>query len=205
VVCYEYTLEITKLAKQAGLTTICHTAGYIYTEPLKTLLAHMDAVNVDLKGFTDKYYMEMCGIELEQILSTLKTIKQEKVMLEITNLIVPGRNDDRQDIANMTAWIKENLGADVPLHFSRFFPNYQLTDLPATPTETLNMAYEIARSNGLNFVYVGNSPGHEYESTYCPECKTRLIHRSSPEVTILELDESGACKKCGRVVPGIWS
>ncbi len=205
VVCYEYTLETVKAAKQAGLTTICHTAGYIYTEPLRTLLAYMDAVNVDLKGFTDKYYMETCGIEMEQILSTLKTIKQEKVMLEITNLIVPGRNDDRQDIANMTAWIKENLGADVPLHFSRFFPNYQLTDLPATPTETLNMAYEIARSNGLNFVYVGNSPGHEYESTYCPECKTRLIHRSSPEVTILELDESGACKKCGRVVPGIWS
>jgi len=159
VICYEYALETTKAAKAAGLTTLCHTAGYIYTEPLKALLKHMDAVNVDLKGFTDEYYLDMCGIDMEQVLSSLKTIQQEKVMLEITNLIVPGRNDDRQDIANMTAWIKENLGSDIPLHFSRFFPNYQLTDIPATPAETLDMAYNIARSNGLKFVYVGNLPG----------------------------------------------
>ena len=205
VICYEYTLETAKAAKQAGLTTLCHTAGYIYTEPLSTLLTYIDAVNVDLKGFTDKYYLEMCGIDLERVLSTLKTIKQENVMVEITNLIIPGRNDARRDIANMTAWIRENLGADVPLHFSRFFPNYQLTDLPATPVETLDMAYDIARSNGLRFVYVGNVPGHKCESTYCPECKTKLVQRSGLEVTILELDETGSCGKCGRVIPGIWA
>jgi pyruvate formate lyase activating enzyme len=147
----------------------------------------------------------MCGLtDLEQVLSTLKIVKQENVMLEITNPIVPGRNDARRDIADMTAWIKENLGTDVPLHFSRLFPNYQLTDLPATPVETLDMAYDIARSNGLEFVYVGNVPGHEYESTYCPECKTELIHRGGSEVTILELDRKGSCKKCGHPVPGIW-
>jgi pyruvate formate lyase activating enzyme len=173
----------------------------------------MDAVNVDLKGFTGKYYLEMCGIDLEQVLDTLRTIKQESMnrlaagstplMLEITNLIVPERNDARQDIDNMTSWIKEDLGSDVPLHFSRFFPNYQLTDLPATPLETLDAAYDIARSNGLEFVYVGNIPGHRRESTYCPECGTELIHRSGLEVAILELDK-GACRKCGQAIPGIW-
>ena len=115
----------------------------------------------------------------------------------------------RRDIADITAWIKENLGVNVSLHFSRFFPNYQLTDLPATPVETLDMAYDIARSNGLKFIYVGNVPGHEYESTYCPECKTELIHRGSSRdtacrVSILELDRTGSCKKCGHTVPGIW-
>jgi pyruvate formate lyase activating enzyme len=221
VVCYEYTLETAKAAKQAGLTTLCHTAGYIYTEPLRTLLAYMDAVNVDLKGFTDKYYLEMCGAEgeykggrtrgspLRQVLDTLTTIKQENVMLEITNPIVPGRNDTRQDIANMTVWIKENLGTDVPLHFSRFFPNYQLTNLPATPVETLDMAYDIARSNGLKFVYVGNVPGHEYESTYCPKCKAEVIHRDSSRDTAcrvsLKLDKTGSCRKCGQTIPGIWT
>jgi pyruvate formate lyase activating enzyme len=204
VVCYEYTLETAKAAKQAGLTTLCHTAGYIYTEPLRALLKYMDAVNVDLKGFTDKYYLEMCGIELEQVLITLRTIRQENVMLEITNLIVPGRNDKREDIANMTTWIKENLGDDVPIHFSRFFPNYQLTDLPATPTETLDMACDITRSNGLKFVYVGNSPGHKYESTYCPKCNTELIHRSGSDVTILKLERTGICGQCGEIIPGIW-
>lgn len=206
VVCYEYTLETAKAAKQAGLTTLCHTAGYIYTEPLRALLAYMDAVNVDLKGFSDKYYLETCGIELEQVLSTLEEIrKQERVVLEITNLIVPGRNDSREEIASMTSWIKENLGTHVPLHFSRFFPNYQLKDLPATPIETLEMACDIARSNGLEFVHIGNVPGNKYESTYCPDCKTELIHRSGLEVSVLGLDKAGICKKCKRAIPGIWT
>jgi len=205
VVCYGYTLETAKLAKEAGLTTLCHTAGHIYTEPLKMLLEHMDAVNVDLKGFTDKYYLDMCGIDMKQVLISLETIRQEKVMLEITNLVVTDHNDSRQDIANMTAWIKQNLGSDVPLHFSRFFPNYQLTDVLATPLATLDMAYDIAKSNGLEFVYVGNVPGHERESTYCPKCKTKLIHRNEQEVNILELDETGHCTKCGQAIPGIWN
>jgi len=205
VIFYEYMLEIAKSAKQAGLITLCHTAGYIYEEPLKTLLKFIDAINVDLKGFTDKYYLDTCGVDPEQILATLKTIKQEKVMLEITNLIVPGRNDDRDDITKMISWIKQNLGTDVPLHFSRFFPNYQLIDLPATPEETLEMAHDIARSSGLKYVYIDNVPGHKYGSTYCPECKAELIHRNGSEVAILELDKDGICKKCGQIVPGIWA
>jgi len=205
VVCYEYTLETTKAAKQAGLTTLCHTAGYIYTEPLKVLLKNMDAVNVDLKGFTDEYYIDVCGIEMKQVLSTLETVVKEDVMLEITNLIVPGHNDAPQDISNMTKWIKENLGSDVPLHFIRFFPNYQLTELPATPIETLETAYDIARSNGLEYVYIGNIPGHKRESTCCPNCGAELVHRNGEEVSILELDAAGKCGRCGRTIPGIWT
>jgi pyruvate formate lyase activating enzyme len=205
VVCYEYTLETAKTAKQADLTMLCHTAGHIHTEPLKALLAYMDVVNVDLKGFTDKFYLDVCGIELKQILSTLETVRKENVMMEITNIIVPGHNDNPQDISNMTAWIKENLGNDVPLHFIRFFPNYQLTDLPATPLETLDAAYDIAKSNGLEFVYVGNVPGHKRESTCCPNCNTELIHRNGEESSVMELNEKGNCGKCGRTIPGIWN
>lgn len=204
VICYEYTYETAKAAKAAGLTTLCHTAGYIYTDPLRTLLEYIDAINVDLKAFNEEYYKKICGIGMEQVLSTLKTIRQEKVMMEITNLIVPGHNDNAQDISNMTAWIKDNLGTDIPIHFSRFFPNYQLTDVLATPTDTLEMAYDIARTNGLEYVYVGNIPGHEYESTYCPKCQTKVIHRNGSEVGIPELDEVGYCKKCGCAIPGIW-
>jgi pyruvate formate lyase activating enzyme len=205
VICYEFTLETAKAAKKAGLITLCHSAGYIYKEPLITLLEHIDAINVDLKGFSEKYYQEMCGIELGQILNTLKTIKQQNVMLEITNLLVTEKNDSREDINSLTRWVAENLGKDTPLHFARFFPNYQLTNLLATPLETLDMAYEIARFNGLEFVYVGNAPEYKYQSTFCPSCKKELINRNELEVSIPGLDEKGICKNCGHVIPGIWS
>lgn len=204
VICYEFTLETAKAAKKAGIKTLCHSAGYIYPEPLKTLLAQIDAINIDLKGFSEKYYQEICGVDLEQVLNTLKIIKQENVMLEITNLLVTGKNDSRDDIHKMTSWIAENLGTDIPIHFLRFFPNYQLTDLLATPLETLEMACQIASSNGINFVYIGNAPESEYQSTFCPICKNVLIQRSEIEVTISGLNESGKCQKCGNNIPGIW-
>jgi pyruvate formate lyase activating enzyme len=204
VICYEYVLETAKLAKKNGLLTLCHTAGYINEEPMKALLKYIDAINVDLKGFTQDYYSRICGVELKYVLDTLKTIKQEKVTLEITNLIVTGHNDSKDDISSMVSWITDNLGNDVPLHFSRFFPNYQLTEPLATPEETLEMAHDIAKSSGIKYVYIDNVPGHEYESTYCPSCKAKLIQRGD-EVSILELDKDGSCKKCGVKVPGIWS
>jgi len=205
VICFEFTLETAKAAKKAGLITLCHSAGYIYKEPLMALLEHIDAINIDLKGLSNKYYLEMCGIELDQILETLKVIKQENVMLEITNLVVTEKNDSREDIDIMTKWIGENLGKDVPLHFARFFPNYQLNNLNATPLETLDMAYEIAQSNGLEFVYIGNAPEYKHQSTFCPSCKNELVHRDESSVSILSLDEKGSCKNCGRSIPGIWN
>ncbi|MBD3181156.1 AmmeMemoRadiSam system radical SAM enzyme [Candidatus Poribacteria bacterium] len=210
VICYEYTLEIAKLARKAGIKTICHTAGYIYPEPLKALMENMDAVNVDLKGFSEDYYEEICGIEMSQVLESLKLInrlsaeREKPLQLEITNLVVPGKNDSPEELSRMTAWIRENLGADIPLHFSRFFPNYQLMDILATPLETLEKARDIALSNGLNFVYLGNIPGHKYSSTYCPNCGTMLIDRSNSEVTRYNLDMKGKCSKCSYSITGIW-
>jgi pyruvate formate lyase activating enzyme len=204
VICYEFTLETAKAAKKTGIKTLCHSAGYIYTEPLRTLLAHIDAINIDLKGFSEEYYHEFCGVDLKQVLNTLKTIRQENVMLEITNLIVTGKNDSRENIDKMTSWIAENLGTDVPIHFLRFFPNYQLTDLLATPLETLEMAWEIANSNGMKFVYVGNVPESKYQSTFCPVCKNELIQRGETAVSVPGLDETGKCRKCGNHIPGIW-
>jgi pyruvate formate lyase activating enzyme len=205
VICYEYVLEIAKLAKKNGIITLCHTAGYINEEPLKALLKYIDAINIDLKGFTEDYYSKTCGVELKYVLNTLKSIKQEKVMLEITNLLVTGHNDSKNDISSMISWITDNLGDDVPLHFSRFFPNYQLTEPLATPEETLEMAHDIAKSSGIKYVYIDNVPGHEYESTYCPSCKTKLIQRNSTEIKVLDMDKYGSCKKCGAKVPGVWS
>jgi pyruvate formate lyase activating enzyme len=205
IICYEYVLETAKLAKKSGFLTLCHTAGYVSEEPLKTLLKYIDAVNIDLKGFTENYYAKYCGVDLETVLKSLKTIKQEKVMLEITNLIVTGNNDNKDEITKMITWIIENLGDDVPLHFSRFYPNYQLTELLATPEETLEMAHDIAKSKGIKYVYIDNVPGHEYESTYCAKCKAKLINRNGTEVTILDIDKDGVCKKCGCKIPGIWS
>lgn len=204
VICYEYVLETAKIAKENGFLTLCHTAGYINEEPLKTLLKYIDAVNIDLKAFREEYYTKFCGVNLETVLNTLKTIKREKVFLEITNLIVTGNNDTKDEITDMVNWIADNLGNDVPLHFSRFFPNYQLTELSATPEETLEMAYEIAKSKGLKYVYIDNVPGHKYESTYCPKCGTKLINRNGTDVTILDIDKNGICKKCGCKLSGIW-
>jgi len=204
VICYEYVIETAKLAKQNDLITICHTAGYINEEPLRLLLSYIDAVNVDLKAFSKDYYSKVCGVEFEHVLNSLKVIKQEKVMLEITNLIVTGHNDNKEDISNMASWIIENLSDEVPLHFSRFFPNYQYKDLLATPEETLEMAYDIARSCGIKYVYVDNIPGHRYQSTYCPTCKTKLIDRNGIEARILDMDTDGICVLCHAKIPGIW-
>ena len=205
VICYEYVVEIAKLAKQNGFLTLCHTAGYINEEPLRLLLKYMDAVNIDLKAFSEDYYSSVCSVEFKHVLNTLKAIKQEKVMLEITNLIVTEHNDSREDITKMVAWISENLGDDVPLHFSRFFPNYQYTDLLATPEETLEMAHDVARSRGIKYVYIDNVPDHDYQSTYCPTCKTKLIERNGSEVKLLDMDSNGMCVLCDTKVPGIWS
>jgi len=204
VICYEYALETMKLAREKNLITLCHTAGYIHDEPLEALLKYVNAVNVDLKAFTEKYYSSICGVDLEKVLQTLKIVKQH-TFLEITNLIVPGYNDDKQEITDMVSWIIDNLGDSVPLHFSRFFPNYQLMNLPATPEETLEMAYDISQSRGVRYVYIDNVPGNDHGSTYCHNCRSKLIQRDASEVKMLELGKDGVCKKCGQLIPGIWT
>ncbi|MCK4993549.1 MAG: radical SAM protein, partial [Candidatus Omnitrophica bacterium] len=173
-------------------------------KPLRELLKYMDAVNVDLKGFTPAFYAKMGMMaELDPVLETLKIIRQEGVWLEITNLIIPGENDDPEDIRKMCVWIKENLGDGVPIHFSRFFPQFKLANLPPTPISTVEKAYNIAKDVGLKYVYIGNIPLHPAENTYCPSCGKKLITRKGYFVAENKVVK-GACKFCGYLLEGKW-
>ncbi len=201
---YEYVYDVAKLAKAKGLKILWHSNGTLNPEPLRELLKYTDAVTIDLKGFTDKFYRQASLAQLQPVLASLKIIKEEGVWLEIVNLVIPTLNDDPEDIKRMCVWIKENLGADVPLHFSRFSPSYKLTDLPPTPIKTLERAHAIACQAGLEYVTVGNVPGHKYNSTFCPKCKKMLIKRVHFSVLSNNIKD-GKCKFCGQKIPGIWS
>ena len=199
---YEYAYDIARIAKKKGIRILWHSNGSINPEPLIELLKYTDAVTIDLKGFSDKAYKNSSA-KLSPVLQTLKIIKEKGVWLEIVNLIIPTINDDEKEIRKMCKWIKENLGEDTPLHFSRFFPAYKLLHLPPTPIETLEKAYKIAKEEGLNYVSIGNVPGHKYNSTFCPKCGKRLIYRIHFSVIENNIEE-GKCKFCGNKIPGIW-
>ena len=201
---YEYMLDIAKVAKQRGLRNTMHSCGYVNHEPLIGLLKYMDAVNVDLKGFSNAFYNKM-GLmaELQPVLETLKTIKAQGVWLEITNLVIPGENDSPELIRKMCIWIKENLGDDVPLHFSRFVPLFKLANLPPTPVEKLQEAYRIAKDVGLKYVYIGNVPGNPQENTYCPNCNKLLVSRTGYMINEVNIKDDH-CKFCGYKISGIW-
>ena len=201
---YEYMLDVARLAKEKGLKTVLITGGYINPAPLKNLCPYLDAVKVDLKGFTEEYYAEVCAGELEPVLETLKTIKEAGVWLEIVNLVVPTLNDDMGKITEMCQWIKDNLGTDVPVHFSRFWPSYKLSKLSGTPVGTLEYAIQVARDAGLKYVYIGNVPGHEAGNTYCPHCGQCLIERVGYVAVIENNIVDGRCPFCGQEIPGKW-
>lgn len=202
---YEYMLDISKLARAGGLRNGMHTCGYINPEPLKELLKYMDAVNVDLKGFNEEFYRKMGMMaELKPVLDTIKTIKDEGVWLELTNLVIPGQNDDPGEIRRMCLWIKEKLGDEVPLHFSRFTPSFQLQNLPPTPLKKLEEAYRIAKEAGLKYVYIGNVPGHpQGENTYCPHCGKAIVGRIGYQILENNI-KAGKCGFCGERIAGIW-
>ena len=200
---YEHMFDVARAAKGADMGTLFHTNGGINQEPLAALLEHMDAVTVDLKAFTPEFYQQVSSSELEPVLRTLQQIHHSGVHLEIVNLVVPTLNDDMDDIHRMCQWIGEELSAEVPIHFSRFFPAYKLTSLPPTPIETLNSAAQIADDEGLQYVYVGNYPGHERNSTFCPACGKKIIGRMHFEVLSLDV-EQGKCRFCGHSIPGVW-
>jgi pyruvate formate lyase activating enzyme len=203
VIFYEYMLETAKLARAEGIKNVIHSSGYVNEEPLRQLARYLDGANIDLKGFCDDYYVKMSEGTLDPVLKSLKVLKSEGVHLEITNLLVPGYNDDDENIRKMCLWIKENLGASTPLHFSRFWPLYKLTALNPTPVTTLERARRIATDSGLHYVYIGNLAGNEAENTYCAKCKKVLIRRIG--YTILENNvKEGKCGFCGEGVDGVW-
>jgi pyruvate formate lyase activating enzyme len=201
---YEYMLDIAQLTKKAGLLNVTHSNGFISPTPLRNLCKVLDAANIDLKGFSESFYRELCSGELNPVLETLKILKEEKVHLEITNLMIPTKNDEMSMVREMCLWIKKELGTDTPIHFSRFYPLYKLRTLPPTPPSTLEKARAVALSAGLEYVYIGNIPGHEAENTFCPKCKKRVIQRTGYMVGEINL-KAGKCKFCGKPIPGIWA
>lgn len=200
---YEYMIDIAKIAKKEGIKNVWVTNGYLNPEPLLELCKYIDAANVDIKWFTEDLYREISGGSLEPVLTTCKILVENNVHLEITNLVVPTLNDDENMIRELVIWIRENLGPDIPLHFSRFFPRYKLQHLPPTPIETLLKARQIALEEGLHYVYIGNYPGGEWENTYCPNCGKLLIERRG--FTVLQNNIiDGRCKFCNQKIYGVW-
>jgi pyruvate formate lyase activating enzyme len=200
---YEYMLDIAKVAQAKGVKCVMHSCGYINPEPLKELSKYLLAADIDLKGFDDEFYRKMGQGRLAPVLEALKTLKDEGVWIEITNLLIPGENDKDDQIRKMCLWIRENLGDYVPVHFSRFYPQYKLQNLPPTPIETLERAGKIATAAGLKYVYVGNMPGHPQESTYCPNCKKNVLHRIGYRVLSNDII-NGKCRFCDYEIKGKW-
>lgn len=201
---YEYMYDTSRLARVAGIRNLEITNGFLQPEPLGELCQVLDAANVDLKGFTERFYNNVCSGELQPVLDTLVTMKERGVWFEITNLIVPTLNDDLATISEMCDWIVAELGTDYPLHFSRFTPRYKLKHLPYTPVTTLERAREAALGKGIKYVYIGNVPGNPAENTHCHSCGELLIKRIGFSVMENRLVE-GRCPVCGAGIPGVWS
>jgi len=201
---YEYMLDVAIAARKRGLKTICHTNGAMNSEPLLQLLEHLDAITVDLKGFNNKFYFPTCTAEVEPVLESLINIRKTNVHLEIVNLMIPNLNDDPNDFRRMCRWIRENLGTHIPLHINRFAPAYKMQDVPRTPVATLERSHRIAKEEGLEYVYIGNVPGHKYNSTFCPKCNEALIKRLHFFVRENKI-AGGKCPKCGYEIYGVWS
>lgn len=205
VIFHEYAIDVAQAARDKGINSVAVTAGYICPEPRKEFFNAVDAANVDLKGFTERFYHKICGGHLAPVLDTLLYIKNEtSVWLELTTLLIPGENDSPAEIEEMSVWIADNLGTDVPVHFTAFHPDYRMMDTPATPPETLFKAREIAKSNGLKFVYTGNVHDSDGGSTWCPACGSALIERDWYKLGKWNLDAQGCCKSCGEWIAGIF-
>lgn len=201
--CYEYMLAVFKLAKEEGMRTVFHTSGVMNSAPFEELCPYVDAVVVDLKGFTEEFYEENCSGELQPVLDFLLNVKEHGIWLEVVNLVIPGKNDSADTIREMCQWYVENLGSDVPLQFSRFFPTNSLSNLAPTPVATLETACEIAEEAGIHYVYIGNVSGNERINTYCPECGSLLIERVGLSIRTFDIVD-GKCKCCGCPIVGEW-
>lgn len=200
---FEYMFDIVKIAREKKLGTIFHSNGSIAEKPLKDILPLMNAVTIDLKSFSDKFYKNICSARLKPVLESLEIVRKAGIHLEIVNLVIPTLNDNPDEVKKMCAWIASTLGKDVPLHINRFHPTYQLTNLQPTPVKTLERCYDIAKSEGLEYVYIGNCPGHRANSTYCPRCGAMVIERRHFDAKKKNLVE-GKCGSCGHAIPGVW-
>ena len=199
----EFVIDISRLARQRGLKSVMVTAGYITAEARPEVFRHIDAANVDLKAFTERFYHKLTFSHLDPVLETLQWLKREtEIWIEITNLMIPGENDDADETRRLCDWVVDHLGDSVPIHFTAFHPDFKLTDKPRTPAATLARAREIAKSAGIQFAYVGNVHDPNGQTTYCPGCGGAVIRRSWHE--ILENNLRAGCCPCGERIPGVF-
>ncbi len=203
VIFLEYAVDVAAACRAADVRAVAVTAGYVDPEPRAEFFAAMDAANVDLKAFTERFYHKICGGRLAPVLETLKYIKHEtNVWLELTTLLIPGENDSEAEIDAMTSWVVDNLGTDVPMHFTAFHPDWKMRNVPDTPAATLTRAREIARANGVHFPYTGNVHDTVGASTYCPHCNALLIERDWYRLGHWGLNGRGQCRQCHTQLPG---
>ena len=199
----EYAMDTADACHARGIRTVAVTAGYIHDAPRREFFAKMDAANVDLKAFTDDFYVKLCGAHLKPVLDTLVYLKHETdVWFEITTLLIPGKNDSEAEITAMCQWIRKELGPDVPLHFSAFHPDYKMDETPATPPATLTRARNIALGAGLNYVYTGNVHDEKGGSTWCPKCRAPLILRDWYRIDDYRITPDGRCPECSAPLAG---
>ena len=205
VIFHEFAIDVAAACTAVGVKTVAVTAGYVMPEPRAEFYAHMDAVNVDLKGFTEEFYRKVCAGHLDPVLETLEYIHNETdVWLEVTTLLIPELNDSPDEIDRLSSWIVERLGPDVPLHFTAFHPDFKMRDRPPTPPQTLTMARSIGSGNGLRYVYTGNVHDPEGKATYCHGCGAEVIERSWYRLGRWGLDGDGHCLVCGTLCAGVF-
>ncbi|MGD1156437.1 MAG: AmmeMemoRadiSam system radical SAM enzyme [Terriglobia bacterium] len=204
VIFLEYVLDCAQAVRAAGVRSVVVSGGYIQTDPLNQLCARVDAIKIDLKAYSEKFYKEVVNGELKPVLEALVTLRKNGTWNEIVYLVVPTLNDGDSEFRGLARWIKSELGPDVPLHFSRFHPEYLLKNLPPTPLETLERAKAIADAEGLHYVYIGNVPGHPAESTYCPHCRRKVVERTGYTIAGIHLHH-GKCQYCQTPIPGVWT
>ncbi|MDJ0850355.1 MAG: AmmeMemoRadiSam system radical SAM enzyme [Myxococcota bacterium] len=205
VIFLEYAVDTARACREVGVATVAVTAGYVCPEARRDFFAEIDAANVDLKGFSEDFYRELCTGELAPVLDTLVYLRHETdVWLEITTLLIPGQNDSPAELEALSAWVAENLGPDVPLHFTAFHPDFRMLDTPATPPSTLRRARDIAKRAGIRHVYTGNVHDRDGQSTWCHGCGQRVIGRDWYVLSDWELDDEGRCRSCGTRCPGVF-
>jgi len=205
VIFMEYAMDVARECRQHGIKSVAVTAGYMCDEPRREFYRYMDAANVDLKGFTEDFYFKICGGHLQPVLDTLKYLKHEtQVWFEITTLLISNHNDSDKELNELTQWVVEHLGPDVPLHFTAFHPDWKMLDVPPTPPATLTRARRIAMQNGVRYAYTGNVHDEDGGSTYCHQCGAKLIGRDWYKITAWNLDTQGKCRSCGTALPGVF-
>jgi pyruvate formate lyase activating enzyme len=205
VIFHEYAIDVAKACKAYDIKSVAVTAGYVCAEPREEFYRYMDAANVDLKSFNEDFYHKLTGAHLEPVLDTLKyLIHDTEVWVEITTLLIPGENDSDREITELCQWVMENLGADVPLHFTAFHPDWKMRDHPPTPHATLSRARKIAIESGVHHAYVGNVHDSRESSTWCHNCGNLLIQRDWYELGEWHLDDHGCCQRCGTRLAGLF-